>query len=165
MHDDGDAFGAVAALLWQERDVLETLLFKLVEEQLIVAAGASEWLPRADAEVRAAVDRLHLQEITRAAEVEALALSRGLSSDVSLAELSEGADEPWAEILAEHRVALRRLVSDIRAVTAENTRLLSATGKAIAETLERLEQGPATYDGRGALTAAHASPRLFDNHA
>ena len=37
----------VSTTLWQERNLLELLLFKLEEEQLLLAAGRTRWLARA----------------------------------------------------------------------------------------------------------------------
>src|SRR5260370_24300213 len=41
----------VSAILWRERHLLELLLFKLDEEQLVLAAGRTRWLPRATPDV------------------------------------------------------------------------------------------------------------------
>ena len=37
-------------LLWRERELLELLVFKLEEEQLLLTAGKSRWLPQATRE-------------------------------------------------------------------------------------------------------------------
>ena len=37
----------LSLILWRERDLLETLLFKLEEEQLLLANGRTRWLMRA----------------------------------------------------------------------------------------------------------------------
>jgi len=41
----------VSSILWRERQLLELLLFKLEEEQLLLAAGRTRWLPHATREV------------------------------------------------------------------------------------------------------------------
>ena len=41
----------VSSILWRERELLELLLFKLEEEQLLLAAGRSRWLGHATREV------------------------------------------------------------------------------------------------------------------
>ncbi len=38
------SFDELSAVLWRERELLETLLFKLEAEELIIASGRSRWL-------------------------------------------------------------------------------------------------------------------------
>ncbi len=167
-----DAFAAVSTILWSEREALELLLFKLVEEQLVVTSGSPRWLSRADAEVRAALDRMRAGEVVRAAEVEALAMSLGLPVETSLAELAAAAPEPWDLVLTEHRNALRELVLEIEAVSAENRRLLDAGAKAVRETLDSLGlhvagYGPGYeggYTASGAAANVRRGPFLLDEH-
>ncbi|HEY0397456.1 MAG TPA: flagellar protein FlgN, partial [Acidimicrobiia bacterium] len=48
----------VSAILWRERHLLELLLFKLDEEQLVLAAGRTRWLPRATREVEMVLEEI-----------------------------------------------------------------------------------------------------------
>src|SRR4051812_39244560 len=41
------ALTEVSNVLWRERELLEMLLFKLEEEQLLLTAGRTRWLPHA----------------------------------------------------------------------------------------------------------------------
>ncbi|MGZ4517400.1 MAG: hypothetical protein ACXVXN_05670, partial [Mycobacteriaceae bacterium] len=66
-------YSAVSTLLWREREALQFLLFKLVEEQLILQAGQTRLLPDANQEIELAVDQLRCAEVLRAAEVNAIA--------------------------------------------------------------------------------------------
>jgi hypothetical protein len=157
-----DCYAAVAAVLWTEREALELVLFKLVEEQLVLTAGSTRWLNRADAELRIALDRLRGNELARAAEVEALALGLGVPLETTLAELADTAPEPWGMVLAEHRTALRSLVFEVDAVAAENRRLLEAGAKTIRETLDNLSLSTSTYDASGAAVGWARGPFLFD---
>lgn len=163
--DRTDAFAAVSSILWSEREALELLLFKLVEEQLVVTSGATRWLSRADGEVRAALDRVRAGEVIRAAEVEALALALGLPLETSLGELAQAAPEPWSTVLADHRTALRQLIFEIEGVGAENRRLLSAGAKAIRETLDHLGLAVAGYDATGSAVSSRRGPVLLDEQA
>ncbi|MGH8960015.1 MAG: flagellar protein FlgN [Jatrophihabitantaceae bacterium] len=162
--DHADVFAAVAGVLWSERETLDRLLFKLVEEQLVLAAGSTRWLNQADQEVRNAMERLRLGEVIRAAEVSALAESLNLPLETTLAELATIAPEPWPFVLTEHRTALRTLVAEIEAVAAENRRLLHAGAHAIRETLDRLGDAVAGYDANGGAVSYGASggPFLLD---
>jgi hypothetical protein len=158
---DTDVFALVAGVLWSERELLDQLLFKLVEEQLVLAAGSTRWLNHADREVRGAMERLRLSEVIRAAEVAALAESLNLPLETTLAELATIAPEPWPFVLTEHRTALRTLVAEIEAVAAENRRLLNAGAHAVRETLDRLGDAVAGYDATGGAVSYGASGRPF----
>lgn len=165
MIDETEAFAAVSAMLWTERETLEHVLFKLVQEQLVLSSGATRWLNRADGEVRAALEGLRRGEVIRAAEVEALARALKLPLESTLAELAAVAPEPWNDVLTEHRVALRGLVFEVQAVADQNRRLLHAGGEAIRETLDRLNLSPSTYDSRGETSGLQDRPFLLDEQA
>jgi hypothetical protein len=160
-----DAFAAIAAVLWSEREALEDVLFKLVEEQLVLRTGTTRWLNRADSEVRAALDRMRSHEVIRAAEVEALAELLRLPLETTLAELAELAPEPWPQLLTEHRVALRTLVDEIHSVADENRRLLNAGAQAVRETLDHLGRAVAGYDASGSAVSSSGSPMFIDEQA
>lgn len=160
-----EAYASVSAALWDERDALETLLFRLVGEQLVLRSGATRWLNRADHDVRHAIDRMREAELVRAAETDALARAIAAAPEVTLGELAAGADEPWAGVLGEHRVALRSLVAEIRTVAAENRRLLDAGAGAVQETLDHLGESVATYDASGASVTRTRGPLLIDEQA
>ncbi|MGH8963337.1 MAG: flagellar protein FlgN [Jatrophihabitantaceae bacterium] len=159
--DDSDVLAEVASVLWNEREMLDHLLFRLIEEQLVLAAGSTRWLNRADEEVRAATERLQLAEVVRAVQVETLAERLNLPMATTLAELASTAPEPWPLVLIEHRTALRSLVAEIEAVAAENRRLLHAGSNAIRETLDRLGDAVAGYDATGGAVSYGATGRSF----
>lgn len=162
MAADAEIYGAVSSLLWREREALESLLYALVTEQLIVSSGSTRWLPRVSAEVEAASDRLTMQEIVRAAEIEELARQLGLPAETTLGQLADIAEEPWAMLLGEHRTALRDLVREVEAVATAVCRDLAAAGRAISQTMEELGRTSSTYDSRGRLISVPTGPRLLD---
>jgi FlgN protein len=141
-----DVFDTIAATLWRERESLETLLFKLVEQQLILTSGNTRWLHLVDDEVRAAAAELREAELIRAAELGLLARQRGLELETTLRELVAVAPEPWPIVFEEHGNALRSLAREIQSVSDENTRLLHAGEQAIHEILEHLDREPASRD-------------------
>lgn len=120
----GDAYAAVAAALWTEREALEQALFKMEEERLVILSGSSRWLHKADSEVQAALADLHTAEVLRAIEVDALEDALGAEVRMTLAELAETAPAPWPALLAEHRALLRDLVREVEAVARTNRKLL-----------------------------------------
>jgi hypothetical protein len=165
MKADDAALASVAAILWDERQYLEDLLFALVSEQLVVAAGRTRWLARADAGVQEAVSRLRDGEVGRAVQVQALARALDVAEDSSLADLAQASPEPWREVFTEHRAALRALTAEIDAAVAENRRLLLAGSQAISDTLDRLGAFSGTYDSRGGTVRSAADPAILDEQA
>jgi hypothetical protein len=151
-------FSDVSALLWREREALEMLLFKLVEEQLIVASGQVRWLPAANREVEAVLDELRTTEVLRALEVDSLADELGLTPGPSLLQLAEVAPEPWGTLLLEHRDALLSAMGTIENVKNENRALLIAGARAVRATMLSLVPNLDTYDAQGkAATPTHRS--------
>ena len=57
----------VSNILWRERQLLELLVFKLEEEQLVLAAGRNRWLPHATREVETVLGEIKRIELERAA--------------------------------------------------------------------------------------------------
>ena len=57
----------LSSVLWRSRELLELLLFKLEEEQLLLAAGRSRWLAHATREVEVVLDQIRQTEVARAA--------------------------------------------------------------------------------------------------
>jgi hypothetical protein len=134
--DQISGFPEVASLLWREREMLERVLFKIVQERLILAAAETRWLAAAGSDLEAALHDLYRSEIVRAAEVSALADHLGLPGDVNLAQLADAAPDPWSEILHEHRDALRGLTAEVDAATAATRQLLDARVAANVVTAE-----------------------------
>jgi hypothetical protein len=116
-------YNAASNALWLQRETLQTLLFRLVCEKLVLTSGSHRWLARADDEVHAAVERLRSGELLRAAEVDELVRMLGLDADASLGELAAAAPEPWGTLLADHRAALRTLAFEVQGVADENADL------------------------------------------
>jgi hypothetical protein len=76
------------------RELLELLLFKLEEEQLLLAAGRTRWVAHATREVEVVLDQIRHAEVIGAAHTQAVAGQLGLLGDASLAELADTAPAP-----------------------------------------------------------------------
>lgn len=153
----------VSSILWRERELLDLLLFKLEEEQLLLAAGRSRWLAHATREVEMVLDELRRAELGRSVEVEAVALSLGLEPGVSLRELAEKAPSPWDDILREHRNAFLSATQEITALAQTNKELLTSGFRAARETLMSLGDAEvATYDPSGQSVQRTRGPRLLN---
>lgn len=119
-------YPGLAALLWTVRESLDTVLYRLIVVRLIVTGGSPRWLPRADADLQDALEALRSVEVLRAAEVDGIVHATRKPQRGSLAALIKIAPDPWPKVFAEHRNALRLLMTEIEAATAENKRLLMA---------------------------------------
>ena len=64
--NEGPDMEKLSQILWRERELLETLLFKLEEEQMVLAGGRTRWLARAAREVENVLDTIRETEILRA---------------------------------------------------------------------------------------------------
>ncbi|GHS89506.1 hypothetical protein AGMMS50218_15960 [Actinomycetota bacterium] len=157
------ALSRLSDVLWTERHLLELLLFKLEEEQLVLTSGRTRWLGHATREVEAVLDQIRDAELGRATEAEAVALSLGLDPDLSLLALSEHAPAPWDELLRAHRDAFVTLTSEISQLADGNRELLAMSHRATQETLMSLQENVQTYDGLGQTAAgADRSAQLLD---
>lgn len=128
----------VSNILWRERQLLELLLFKLEEEQLILASGRPRWLSHATREVETVLGEIKRVELDRAVEVQAVADELKLVETPTLRELAETAGGPWTRIFEEHRKALLELAGEIDSLAQSNRDLLSRGQKAAREALVSL---------------------------
>lgn len=148
------ALTEVSNILWQERHLLERLLFKLTEEQMLLASGHVRWLAFATDEVEAVLEELGRAELIRALAVQGCARELGMAGEPRLSELAERAPAPWDAILDDHRQAFLTLADEVTGMARVNRELLSRGHSAIRQVLESLSddrpEGLALYgkDGR-----------------
>ncbi|HEY0358546.1 MAG TPA: flagellar export chaperone FlgN [Mycobacteriales bacterium] len=153
---------AVSRILWKERELLELLLFKLEEEQLVLASGRTRWLAHATREVEAVLEEIRRMELLRSVEVDAASADLGLEPGASLGALADAAPAPWAELLRSHRQNFLTLTGEIHAVAESNRELLSAGQRATRETLLSLSDGIETYTPSGLASSVAQSRRIVD---
>ena len=85
------------------------------------------------------LDDLGHTELERAVQVSGIAERLGLPDEPSLEEIVEVAPEPWQEILAEHRDALRMAADEVDRLAAENRAMLEAAYLASAAMVANAE--------------------------
>ncbi|MCQ9162492.1 flagellar protein FlgN [Arthrobacter sp. STN4] len=137
-------------LLWRERELLDLLVFKLDEEQLILQSGKTRWLDHATREVGHVMDRLRAASLERAAVASAVAQAWGLAEDATLQDLATaGADGPWGDILSAHFAALTTQVDQVRSLRDTNLQFLRAGLRSAQETIAGLVPDAGTYDHLG----------------
>src|SRR4051812_14963160 len=149
-------------VLWRTRESLELLLFKLEEEQVLLASGRSRWLAHATREVEVVLEQIREGEIVRAATAQAAAIALGLPPDASLGQLAEVAPLPWNELLHEHRKAFLTLTAEITGVAANNREILTSGQRALRETMLVVADSIETYGRQGQAVATSGRPSLVD---
>jgi hypothetical protein len=154
----------VSTILWRERELLEMLLFKLEEEQLVLATGRTRWLARAAREVEVVLAEIRRTELMRAVEVDALAAELALDPGPSLSALAAAVDEPWRQILRDHHDAFKVTTDEISAMAKANSELLSAGYRAACDALLAVGRGTdaETYTARGVPTQSGRRPVTLD---
>jgi len=156
------ALRALSDLLWRERDLLESLHYRLEVEQLLLGAGRTALLPIAAREVDETLSAIRAAELARAAEVRAVAEQLGLADGASLLDIAETAPAPWEGILREHRTALLTLTSEISTAAKTNREALAVAHHATQETLMSLHENVDVYDVHGATSRRSSTARMID---
>ena len=157
------ALSDVSNILWRERQLLELLVFKLEEEQLVLAAGRSRWLAYATREVENVLTEIKRVELERAVQVADAGCTLGLSGAPTLRELAALTAPPWDGIFAEHRRALLKLAQEIDTITQSNRDILRRGAQATREALAAIgEIDIDAYDVRGALPDRTLALRIVD---
>ena len=157
------ALNDVSNILWRERQLLELLVFKLEEEQLVLAAGRTRWLSHATREVETVLGEIKKIELERAVEVEAAAQELGLSTAPSLRELGELTPTPWNKVFEEHRRALLEVAQEIDSISRANRDLLSRGQQAAREALATIGHVETdSYTAKGSAAAGKVGLRLID---
>jgi hypothetical protein len=153
----------LSSVLWRARELLELLLFKLEEEQLLLASNRSRWLAHATREVEVVLDQIRQTEVARAAYAQAVAVELGLAAEASLGELADAAPDPWSDLLHQHRKAFLTLTSEIAAMADVNRDLLTAGQRAARETMLAFAGTVETYGRQGkTVSGGVRRPSLVD---
>lgn len=150
-------------ILWRERELLELLLFKLEEEQLVLASGRARWLAHATREVEAVLDQIRDSERVRTLETDVVAMELGLGPGPSLISLARTAPEPYGSMLMSHRDAFLALTAEITELAQANRRLLHEGMVSLSEALSAVEEPVQTYGpAAGRSVPRQGAGRLVD---
>lgn len=153
----------LSQILWRERELLDTLLFKLETEQLVLAGGRNRWLMRAAREVENVLETIRQTEILRAVAADEVAASLGLEHNPSLRALAEAVEEPWRGILQDHHEAFLAVTREVTALADANRELITAGYRSARETLMTIGDGAEGYNADGdAVNVTGPSRRLVD---
>ena len=149
-------------VLWRERELLETLLYKLEVEKLVLASQSTRWLAAAAREVELVLETVRDTELLRAVAADAAATSLGLASNPSLRALAEAVGEPWHSILMDHHKAFVACTRDLVDVAATNRELLIAGQQAAREVFLGLAEQSAGYSPTGSVLAGEQRYHVVD---
>jgi hypothetical protein len=141
----------LSQILWRERELLDTLLFKLEEEQMVLASGRTRWLVRAAREVENVLETIRETEILRSVAADEVAASIGLGHNPSLRALADAVDEPWHTILLDHHEAFAATTHEVVALADANRELITTGYRSARETLMSLGDSTQAYGSDGSV--------------
>jgi hypothetical protein len=98
--------------LWRQRRLLETLVYRLEVQQLVLSSGRNRWLEHATRDVESVAAQVQEAELERALRVSRVNSELHLSGEPSLRQIAESAPGPWGDIMTEHLEALRALSAE-----------------------------------------------------
>jgi hypothetical protein len=162
------SYEELSRLLWRQRRLIETLLFKLEVERLLLSTGKIRWLDAATCEVSAVLDQIRSEELAREAiPLAAIRRQLGLAADTTLTDVISAVPEPWGEIFREHQQVLLSYLGEIEMAAASNRELLQRGLRSTQTFLASLNAAPVSdgYSRTGATTATAAKPTIFDSDA
>lgn len=153
----------LSASLWRERELLELLVFKLTEEQLLLTSGRARWLQYATQEVEQVMQKLRTAGLARSLEVSSLAEDWGVDENSTLRELTVHAtDDSWRDILNSHLVAMTELAREIQELRDLNLQYLRTAIRSAQEAMVHDGSASGTYDAKGIAESSSATARMFD---
>ena len=152
----------LSLVLWRERELLETLLYKLEVEKLVLATHSTRWLAAAAREVEAVLETVRDTELLRAVTADSAAAALGLASNPSLRALAEAVGEPWRTILMDHHKAFVACTRDLVDVAAANRELLSAGQQAAREAFLGLAEQSSGYSPTGSAVTGEQRYHVVD---
>ena len=152
----------LSVIMWRERELLDTLHYKIAVEQLVLAGGQSRWLMQAARDVEAVLATIRETEVLRAVAADEAAASIGMRSNPSLSALADAVDEPWSSILREHRDAFVAATHEITELADANRDLISAGYLSARDTLLSLGEEVAGYNPDGTALVGSAKHLLVD---
>ncbi|MER2134828.1 MAG: flagellar export chaperone FlgN [Arthrobacter sp.] len=153
----------LSALLWEERELLEFLTFKLDEQQLLLTTGRTRWIKFATTEIEQATARLRAAGLARDLAVSAVAEDWGLAEDAGLRQIIAGAPGgPWAEIFSSHLAAMTALTDEIEELREANEQLLRDAVRSTQESIAGRGSRPSSNNASGSAGDPAENPPAAD---
>lgn len=156
-------YSELSQLLSHEINLLETLLFKLEEEYLLVDNGRHHYLATADAEINAVVDDLKTLELRRALASAEVCNGLGIDTFSSLKEIVGIAQEPWDKVLGDLRLGLLLVSAKIAKVQNGLSGLLSQRIALVEDILTLVDSdGSRSFYGKNGRMRMDSSLSIVD---
>lgn len=155
----------LADTLWQERHMVESLLYRMVTAKLLLAADEHRFVAAAMDEVEHVLASLREAEHGRMQALAAVAdRLRVPVEDLTLAEIARRAPGPMRMVFEDHRTAFLDLTTEIEQTAAANRQLASGALGRVQRSLDALfgTNPAATYDATGHAAHAMAAPVHLD---
>ena len=153
----------LSQVLWRERELLETLAYKLDIERMVLATGRTRWLVNVTREIESVLEDLRATEVLRATAADEAAETVGLSPNPSLQSLADACDEPWRAILIDHRDTMLNLAREIADTSDDAKGLITAGYRSARETLLAIGgSSPESYSPNGTAVVETRRSRLLD---
>jgi hypothetical protein len=154
--DDSPVLEELSRRLWDERQIVTYLLFKLTVTKLLLSADERRFVPDALAEVERTVELLRDGEVARETALRAVAGAWHVGHELlTMDVLVAKAPNPYSDIFREHRNAFQELAEEIETVARSNRELATTEFEHLNETIEALtgvtRAEPSTYDASGRL--------------
>lgn len=159
--------GELSHVLWQQRDLVTQLIYRLEVQQLMLAWGRTRWINLSTEDVEGAIQDVHDQEAVRMALVADLAPLLGTAPDASLRDLILATPDPWDTILSEHHTEFLRLSAEAEDAAKANSDLLHHQLSDVRNLLQSFGSSPEQAYGARAngATTAPSSAVLVDREA
>ncbi len=126
----------LADTLWQERHLVESLLYRMVVARLLLAADEHRFVAVAIDEVEDVVHSLRRAERDRAGALAAVADRLQVPVDaLTLPEIARRAPGPLQPVFADHRESLLALIAEIEQTAAANRHLASSALRRLQRSL------------------------------
>ena len=129
----------LSLILWRERELLESLLYRLEVEQLVLAGARSRWRGRSAQEVESLLHQLAETETLRASAADEAATGCGLAPGPSLGALADAVGDPWRSVLLDHRAALVAVTDQVAELAPANCHLVTSGYRSARDALRALE--------------------------
>lgn len=148
--------------LLRERELLEMLLFKLDEQQMLLATGRNRWIRHAATEIERVLAAMPTVALSRDALVVAVADEWGSPEATTLRALIDAAPtDGWREVLTGHLSAMTALADEIEQMKQINEQRLRTAIRVTQETIAGLGVPSGAYTPAGEV-ARDGDARLLD---
>lgn len=162
-HSDSPVLPDLVDQLARQRQLVEYLLFKLVEAHLLLSSEEAAFVPIALGEIENVLGRIRDEESNREELVSRLARDwRVEENRITLNYLVEESPEPFRSAFAEHHTEFMSLVDEVERVTGENRRLASAGLTRVQAALSGLVEDASTYSAQGRVERFVSRPMSHD---